>query len=253
MRDPERVALLRGCVQAGLFGRVNEATCRVLEANGYLVEWPRGQVCCGALHAHAGSLHHARALAKRNVDAFDRTSAEWIGVNAAGCGATMKEYGRLLESDPAYRERAQRFAARVRDLSELLADHGPRAGGTLPICVAYDAPCHLLHAQGVAEAPLEMLRAIPGLALVLLERADECCGGAGIYGVTHAKLGSWIGVDKLQEVESSGADAVATPNPGCIMQIGAWARIRRLDVSVWHPAELLDLSYRLGGLYDRGA
>lgn len=247
-RDPA-VGMLEGCVQAGLFGRVNRATARVLQANGYRVVEVRGQGCCGALHAHAGALEGARALARRNVEAFSRAGVARIAVNAAGCGAAMKEYGELLADDPALSEEAEALSARVADVSELLAEAGPLRGDPLPLTVAYDAPCHLLHAQGTERPPLAVLEAIPGLRLAPLENADECCGGAGIYGITHPELGGRIGGDKVRAIRSSGAAVVATGNPGCIMQIGARARIAGAEMRVVHPVQLLDESYRLGGLY----
>ncbi len=248
-RETRRVGLLDGCVQAGLFRRVNEATARVLAANGYEIVRVRDQGCCGALHAHAGFTEGARRLARRNVEAFERAGVDAIAVNAAGCGAAMKGYGHLLEGDPEYGERARRLAAAVLDVSELLARAGPVTGGALPISVAYDAPCHLLHAQRISEEPLAVLRAVPGLELVPLPGSDECCGGAGVYGITHPGLGGRIGGDKVDAVIASGAEAVATGNPGCMMQIGAGLRLRGASTTVWHPVELLDRSYRAGGLY----
>lgn len=165
----------------------------------------------------------------------------------------MREYPHLLEEGSEEdRELARWFARGVRDVSELLAgsDVRPRRGGMLPLRVAYDAPCHLLHGQGVAEAPLRLLEAIPGLELVPLSGSEECCGGAGIYGITHPSLGGWIGRDKVSAVRESGAQMVATGNPGCVMQIGAGLRMAGLTVDVVHPVELLDESYRRAGLYD---
>ncbi|HEX9886890.1 MAG TPA: heterodisulfide reductase-related iron-sulfur binding cluster [Longimicrobiales bacterium] len=241
--------LLTGCVQQGLFSTVNDATVRVLEANGVAVTRARGQVCCGAVHAHAGDLEAARDLARRNVDAFERSGVEWVVTNAAGCGAILKEYAHLLADDGAYAERAVGFTERVRDVSELLADRGPRTGARLSLEVTWDAPCHLLHAQGISREPAAVLAAIPGLDLRTLERADECCGGAGIYGLTHPDLGGSVGADKVKAVLATGAEVVVTPNPGCIMQIGAGLRIEGSSVRVAHPVELLDESYRRAGYY----
>lgn len=246
----ERVAMLTGCVQQGLLSRVNQATVRVLRANGCTVVDAPEQRCCGALHAHSGALDGARELARRNIDAFEAAGIERIIINAAGCGAMMKEYGDLLAHDPVYAERARAFAGRVRDLNEFLVELGPVTGGPLPVKVTYDAPCHLIHAQRIAEAPLELLRSIPELELVPLPGAAECCGGAGIYGVTHPELGGRILGDKVEAVASTGAEVVATPNPGCMMQIGAGLRLAGRDTAVVHPVELLDESYRRGGLYD---
>jgi glycolate oxidase iron-sulfur subunit len=243
-----RVAVLTGCVQEGLFSRVNRATVAVLEANGCAVVPAPGQRCCGALHAHGGDLEQARALARANVDAFERPGAEWIVVNAAGCGAMMKEYGELLAGDPAYAERARALAGRVRDVAEFLVELGPVRGAALPVRVTYDAPCHLHHAQRITRAPLELLATIPGLELVPLPGADECCGGAGIYGLLHPALGGRILADKVAAVKGTGAELVATPNPGCMMQIGAGLVLAGEEAAVVHPIELVAESYRRAGL-----
>jgi glycolate oxidase iron-sulfur subunit len=245
-----RVGVLLGCVQEGLYARVNAATERVLRANGYDVVEVRGQGCCGALHAHGGVLDEARAMARANIEAFEYAAVEYVAVNAAGCGAAMKDYGVLLERDERWAVRARRFAASVRDVTELLASAGPRAGAPVSCRVAYDHPCHLLHAQGVRQAPLDVLAAVPALEVQIVEGADECCGGAGIYGITHPDLGGAIGADKVASVRRAGADAVATPNPGCMMQIGAGLRLEGAHEGVVHPIELLDESYRRAGYYD---
>ncbi|MDH5589637.1 MAG: heterodisulfide reductase-related iron-sulfur binding cluster [Gemmatimonadota bacterium] len=244
------VALLDGCVQDGLYRRVNDATRRVLEANGFTVVKVAGQGCCGALHAHAGSLDGARALARRNVDRFLTDGVDLVVVNAAGCGAAMKEYRHLLQHDPGYRERAGDLAARVRDATEVLAEVGPREGAAMSGSVAYDHPCHLLHAQRVEREPLRVLAAIPGLEVRVVADADECCGGAGIYGITHPELGAAIGGDKVASVRESGCEVVSTPNPGCMMQIGGGLRLAGEPLPVLHPLELLDESYRRAGYYD---
>ncbi len=249
----KRVAMLSGCVQAGLLGHVNDATRRVLQANGMNVVDASGQRCCGALHAHDGDLEGARRLARINIDAMLGAGAEIIAVNAAGCGAQLKDYGELLADDARYARRAERVAEKARDVSELLAEAGPRRGAPLPLSVTWDAPCHLLHAQGISEPPLQVLRAIPELELVPLPRADECCGGAGIYGITHPRLGAEIGGDKVDAVLGTGASVVATSNPGCMMQIGGGLRMRGARVEACHPVTLLDESYRAGGLYDMPA
>jgi len=244
-----RVATLVGCVQDGLYRHLNRATVRVLEANGYDVVAVRGQGCCGALHAHGGDLEGARRLARANIDAFEASGVAQVAVNTAGCGAAMKEYGALLERDAEYAERAEAFAARVHDVTELLADRGPRRGAEVACRLAYDHPCHLLHGQGVREAPLTVLAAVPGAEVAVVENADECCGGAGIYGITHPDLGGHIGRDKVAAVRRTGADAACTPNPGCMMQIGAGLRLEGAAERVVHPVELLDESYRRAGYY----
>lgn len=249
----KRVAVLNGCVQAGLLGHVNDATGRVLRANGMNVVDASGQRCCGALHAHGGDLEGARRLARINIDAMLGAGAEIIAVNAAGCGAQLKDYGELLADDARYARRAKRVAEETSDISEILAEAGPRRGAPLPLSVTWDAPCHLLHAQGISEPPLQVLRAIPELELVPLPRADECCGGAGIYGITHPRLGGEIGGDKVEAVLGTGASVVATSNPGCMMQIGGGLRMRGAKVESCHPVTLLDESYRAAGLYDTPA
>ena len=247
-----RVAVLLGCVQEGLFTRINRATVRVLEANGYDVVVVEGQDCCGALHAHGGDLEGARMLARSNIKAFEVSEADLIAVNAAGCGATMKDYGTLLEGDPDFAQRAEKIASSVRDVSEMLASVGPRMGASTPCRIAYDHPCHLLHAQGVEQAPLRVLQAVPDAEVQVVAGAEECCGGAGIYSITPPELGGLIGGDKVSAVRACSADAVATPNPGCMMQIGAGLRLEGSEEGVIHPVELLDESYQRAGFYRAG-
>ena len=244
-----RVAILRGCVQAGLFARVNDATARVLRANGYEVVEVTGQGCCGALHTHAGDAVHARELARANVRALTKAGVDFVAVNASGCGAALKEYGHLLEADEEYRQDAAALAASARDISELLAVDTLRVGAAVPARVTYDAACHLCHAQGVREEPRAVLAAIPELVVLPLRDEEECCGGAGIYGITHAELGGEIGADKVSAVLATGAEMVVTGNPGCMMQIGAGLLLEGSDVATCHPVELLDESYRRAGFY----
>jgi glycolate oxidase iron-sulfur subunit len=239
-----RVALLRGCVMEGLFAQANRATRRVLEINGCEVVEASGQACCGALHSHAGQTQMARELARKNIKAFDESRSEWIITNAAGCGAAMKEYGDLLADDTEWAERARALSSRVRDISEFLIETGIKPPeGRINRRVAYDAPCHLLHAQRISEAPLAILKSIPGIELVALRGSESCCGGAGIYNLQHADLSGEILSEKIENVKASRAEVVATGNPGCIMQIGAGVRLARLDVKVIHPVELLDAAY----------
>ncbi|MBX6330352.1 MAG: 4Fe-4S dicluster domain-containing protein [Gemmatimonadaceae bacterium] len=237
------VATLRGCVMEGLFTHTNRATERTLIANDYaLVDAPR-QGCCGALHAHAGDLEGARALARRNIAAFEASGATYIAVNASGCGAMMKEYGHLFADDPDWAARAAALAARVRDVSELLAAAGPRSGGPLPMRVTYDAPCHIVHAQRITRAPLAVLEQIPGLSLVPLPDAEQCCGSAGIYNLLQPALAQRVLAPKLEHIARTGAEVVATGNPGCLMHIGAGLLRARIPVRGMHPLELLDASY----------
>jgi glycolate oxidase iron-sulfur subunit len=239
------VLLFRGCVMDTLFSHVHDATIRTLEANGYRVVEAPGQACCGALHEHAGDRASAEALARRNVAAL-ADAADYIVVNSAGCGALLKAYDHLLGT-PA----AATLAAKVRDVTELLAEAGPRPGGPLPLDVAYDAPCHLQHAQRVQAAPLAVLGAIPSLRLRLLPSSDKCCGSAGIYSIVRPAMARAVLDLKIESfAEADPVPAiVATGNPGCLMQIGAGLRAAGLPIRVAHPVELLDESYRLGGVY----
>ncbi|MDQ2665665.1 MAG: heterodisulfide reductase-related iron-sulfur binding cluster [Gemmatimonadota bacterium] len=237
------VALLTGCVMEGLFAATNRATERTLAHNDYAIVTAPQQGCCGALHAHAGDAETARALARANIAAFEASGAEFIAVNAAGCGAIMKEYGDVLARDPEWHDRAVDMASRVRDVSELLAVAGPRPGGPLPVKVTYDAPCHLLHAQRVAAPPLQVLAAIPQLSLVPLQGSEHCCGSAGIYNLIEPDTSDGVLAPKLRNIADTGATYVATGNPGCMMQIGAGMLQARMSARTIHPVELLDASY----------
>ena len=237
------VALLLGCVMEGLLTDTNRATERTLAVNGYEMVAAPGQRCCGALHAHAGDLDTALRLARANISAFEKSGAELVCSNAAGCGAMMKEYAHLLAGDAAWAERARRMSARVRDVSELLAAAGPRAGGPVQERVTYDAPCHLLHAQRIADPPLAVLRSIPGLTLVPLEGAEHCCGAAGIYNLIEPDTSNAVLAPKLRNIAASDAGLVATGNPGCLMQIGAGLRRASMRARAVHPVDLLDASY----------
>jgi glycolate oxidase iron-sulfur subunit len=238
-----RTAILEGCVMRGLYAETNRATARTLRANDYDVVDAHGQRCCGALHAHAGDLEGARRLARANVAAFERSRAAFIAVNAAGCGAMMKEYGHLLAGDPEWAERAASLSSRVRDATELLAAAGPARGASLSLSVTYDAPCHLLHAQRLVRPPLDVLAAIPGLRVVPLTDADQCCGAAGIYNLLEPEVSGRVLEPKLAHIAASGADFVATGNPGCQMQIGAGMLRTRTGRGTVHPIDLLDASY----------
>jgi glycolate oxidase iron-sulfur subunit len=241
---PDRAALFRGCVMDGLFGHVHGATVRTLAVNGVATAEVPGQVCCGALAAHAGDHDLTRALARETIHAFDAAAPDTpIVVNSAGCGAMLKAYGTLFADDPLA-ERARAFAARVRDVTEILAERGPLPGRPLALRVAYDAPCHLLHAQHISDAPLQVLAAIPGLVLVPLEGSERCCGSAGLYALVEPELSQEVLARKLDAVRAAEADVVATGNPGCLLHIGAGALLTGLPVALVHPVELLDMSYR---------
>jgi glycolate oxidase iron-sulfur subunit len=240
-------ALLTGCVMEGLFRHTHDATRRALRVNGYAMADAPGQRCCGALHLHAGEADDARELARVNIAAFERSGADWYVVNAAGCGAMMKEYGALLADDPAWSARASAFSMRVRDVSEVIAAAGPVPGGELRCRVTYDAPCHLLHAQRIAAPPLEMLMAIAGLELVPLTDAEQCCGAAGIYNLIEPETSDAVLTPKVRAIAETKAELVATGNPGCHMQIGAGLARAGLQTRVVHPVELLDAAYAARG------
>jgi glycolate oxidase iron-sulfur subunit len=253
--EPRLVSIFRGCVMDGLFRHTNEATARVLAANGCLFHPVEAQVCCGALHAHSGDLETARDLARRNIDAFDAGGETEIPstiiINAAGCGAMLKEYGELLRHDDRYAHRAELFSSRVKDVSEYLSEIGPRQGAPLEERVTYDAPCHLYHAQRITAAPQQVLRAaIPDLKLIPLEGLTDCCGGAGIYNLSEPQMSARILTDKMEKVKATKAELLLTANPGCHMQLGAGARIYGAECQVAHVVELIDESYRRAGYYE---
>jgi glycolate oxidase iron-sulfur subunit len=236
-----RIALMQGCVQRVFFGDVNAATVRVLSAEGWEVHAPRQPRCCGALQMHAGVEEEALALARQTIAAYEDFDA--VAVNVAGCGSGMKDYAHLLSDDPAWAERAAAFSARVKDVSELLAEQEPVAPRhPLPLRVAYHDACHLAHAQGVRAQPRALLRGIPELEL--LEPADWeiCCGSAGIYNLVQPEAAAELGARKAANLVATGADAVAAGNPGCALQIAAQLDGRELPI--FHPMTLLDHSIR---------
>jgi glycolate oxidase iron-sulfur subunit len=238
------VAMLDGCVMPLLFGDVNDATVRVLRRNGCDVIFPSQQCCCGALNVHNGETAAAKEMARRNIDAFLQADVDAVIVNAAGCGATMKEYGHLLRDDPGYRDKAERFSARVKDAGEFLADLG--LVGELqpvPITVTYQDPCHLAHGQRIRSQPRKLLQAIPGLKLVEMEGADRCCGSAGIYNLTHSAMSQHLLKEKMQAIAATGSAAIVAPNPGCMLQLRAGASRFGPDLKVYHLMDLLDRAY----------
>lgn len=250
--DRGPVALFRGCVMDDLFGHVHDATIRVLAANGYRTVEVDGQQCCGALHAHAGQHDEAIRLARANTNAFASLAADVpVVVDAAGCGAILKEYGRMLANGGSA-VAARGLADRVYDVTELLAAAGPRRGASLDMRVAYDPPCHLLHAQRIAEQPDVVLAAVAGLERVHHDDAALCCGSAGSYTFAQPDVSDRVLALKIAALRAAAPDVVVTGNPGCIMQIGAGLRAAGLDIPVVHPVELLDWSYERAGYYDRG-
>jgi glycolate oxidase iron-sulfur subunit len=239
-----RVALLEGCVQSVVFGAHNRATARVLALNGWDVVTPRGQGCCGALNAHGGDHAGALHLARRTIDAFEGCGADAIVVNTSGCGAHMKAYGTLLADDPRYRERAERFARSVRDVSEFLAREPLRGPlGPVAMTAAYHDPCHVVHGQKIRTEPRRLLAQIPDLKLVDLAESDWCCGSAGIYNLTQPEMAERLLERKVNHIVATGAEAVVTANPGCILQIQQGLRARGSDVKVLHIVEILDRAY----------
>jgi glycolate oxidase iron-sulfur subunit len=237
-----RVGLLQGCVQRVFFGRANEATRRVLAAEGFEVVAPASLRCCGALMFHTGYEDDALGLAKEMIVAFE--DCDWVAVNAAGCGSSMKDYAHVLAEDPVWAERAEVFSNKVRDVTELLAEHEPRARRhPLPLRVAYHDACHLAHAQGVRTQPRELLRAVPQLELVEPAEWEVCCGSAGVYNLLQPEAGEALGERKVRNLLATEAEVIAAGNPGCILQIA-----RHLDgarpVRLVHPIEILDASIR---------
>jgi glycolate oxidase iron-sulfur subunit len=238
-----RVALLIGCVSSVAFAELNRATIRVLTKNGIEVSIPEAQSCCGALHAHAGLLDLARTQARKNIDAMLSPEFDAIVSNAAGCGATMKEYGVLLEHDAKYAERARAFAAKVRDVTEYLAEVGLREPKRkVNRRVTYSDPCHLAHAQGIRKQPRALLKAI-GAELVEMPRADSCCGSAGVYNVVQNEISMKILDEKMGYVALVKPEIVVTANVGCMLQLAAGATRKGLHAEVKHVIELLDQAY----------
>lgn len=243
--------LFSGCVGEGLFSRVNKATARVLEVNGADTITPNEQVCCGALHAHAGDLAGARVLARKNIKAFSVNEGLPIVTNAGGCGAMLASYGHLLSDDETFAVAARTFSERIRDVSQQLELVGSKPGASVTTePITYDASCHLLYGQHAGEAPLQMLAGISGLNFARLEGSERCCGGAGIYNLLEPELSREVLAEKLANIRASGAKVLATGNPGCQMQIGAGALLAGIKLTTCHPVELLDESYARAGLYN---
>jgi len=259
-RDPQRrkgrsvageaVLLFKGCVGEGLFARVNRATERVLVANNFDVRMPADQVCCGALHAHAGDLEGSRKLARQNIAAFD--SDVQIITNAGGCGAMLTTYGHLFANDEDLAERAANFSARVRDVSQQLATTNMRtAPSPVGQSVTYDTSCHLMYGQHSGEASERMLRAVAGKDFVALNGTERCCGAAGVYNLLQPEMSQRVLHEKLGHIKETGAAILATGNQGCQMHIGAGACLSGMKLSVCHPIEIIDQAYEQAGYYDK--
>ncbi len=241
-----RVGMLSGCVQQVFFSHVNEATARVLAAEGCEVVIPRGQECCGALMVHSGLEEEAIVLAKRMIAEFESAKVDVIVINAAGCGSTMKEYGHLLRDDAAWSARAAAFSAKCKDISEVLCELEPRAARhALPLRVAYHDACHLQHAQGIRREPRQVLRGIPGLEIAEMAEASLCCGSAGVYNLLHPAPAEELGDRKVQHLLATRAEAVVSANPGCLLQLmSGLRRSGHAEMPAFHMVELLDASLR---------
>ena len=243
-----RVGVILGCVQRLFFSPVNEATVRVLTANGCEVVIPKTQGCCAALPAHQGQERQARTLAKQMIDSFEGTGVDYIIINAAGCGHTLKEYAHLLADDPEYKEKAKLFSAQVRDVQEFLVDGGltanlsPLTAGKLSI--VYQDACHLLHGQKISLQPRQLLQKIPGIEIEEPIDAAVCCGSAGIYNMLQPEVADDLGGQKVNNLLNTGAQLIASPNPGCSLQIKKHLQLQEREVPLMHPIELLDYSLR---------
>jgi glycolate oxidase iron-sulfur subunit len=241
-----RVGMLAGCVQQVFFQHVNEATLRVLSAEGYEVVIPPDQSCCGALMVHSGVEEEARSLARKMIALFERDNVDYIAINAAGCGSTMKEYGHLLRDDPAWAARAKAFSAKCRDISEILLmrkSQTPR--NPISLSVAYQDACHLRHAQGIHAEPRSLLKNIPQLDVAEIGEANLCCGSAGVYNLLHSEPATELGDRKVENLIATKAQALISANPGCLLQLQASLRRRGIEpIPMFHMIELIDASIR---------
>jgi glycolate dehydrogenase iron-sulfur subunit len=240
-----RVAFLAGCIANVSFARLNEATVRVLQRNGCEVVVPERQGCCGALHLHAGMRNEARKLACRNIDAILDGVFDAVITNAAGCGSTLKEYGELLEDVPEYAEKARRFSSLMRDITEFLTslELNPNLG-RVDAVVTYQDSCHLAHGQHIRQSPRQLLGAIPGVTFHEMPGSDICCGSAGIYNVVQNEMAMQILQHKMESVNATHAEIIATANPGCMLQLQAGVRLHGSGQRVMHVVEVLDLAYK---------
>jgi glycolate oxidase iron-sulfur subunit len=236
-REGADVSLFAGCIMREAFGDTERATVRLLERDGHVVSVPEEQTCCGALHAHAGDGERARELARYNIDAFAGSDTKVV-VNAAGCGAHLKDYGHVLADDPLWAERAKSFAARVRDVSEVVKPVPARV--RRPLRVVYQDACHLAHGQRIRAQPRALLRAIEGVTLVDIEEAERCCGSAGVYNLTHPEVSRELQQDKVRKILDASPDVIVSANPGCMLQIAAGVRAAGSRVRVTHLARFLD-------------
>ncbi len=243
-----RVGMILGCVQRLFFNPVNAATARVLTANGCELIIPKTQGCCGALPAHQGQEAQAQAIARQMIDSFEGSDIDYIVINAAGCGHTLKEYGHILQDDPDYRDKAQTFASRVRDVNEFLIDVGvtaplhPLTDGELAI--AYQDACHLIHGQKISAQPRQLLRQIPQVSLRESQDAALCCGSAGVYNMLQPEVADELGQLKVDNLSNTGADIIVSANPGCSLQIQKHLQLQGRQTPLYHPMQLLDYAIR---------
>ncbi len=245
-----RVGVLLGCVQRVFNPEVNEATVRVLTANGCEVVIPQGQGCCGALTHHQGQAHQTETLARQLIDHFAKTNVDYVLINASGCGHTLKEYGNILQDDPHYREIARVFASKVRDVQEFLAEVGLSAKLSPlqdePLTVVYQDACHMLHGQKISVQPRQLLQQIPGIRLREPVDAALCCGSSGIYNILQPDVAAELGHQKVENLVNTGASVIASANIGCFVQISHHLQLQRKEIPVLHPMQLLD--YAIQGI-----
>jgi len=243
-----RVGMVLGCVQRLFFADVNAATVRVLSANGCEVVVPKDQGCCAALPHHQGQEEQAKAMARRMIDSFEATDVDAVIINASGCGHTLKNYGVLLQDDPQYQERAAQFANKVKDVQEFLYQVGLTVQlsplQAEPLTVVYQDACHMLHGQKISVQPRQLLQKIPGLQLREPLDAAICCGSAGVYNILQPAVADELGQKKVRNLRNTGAQLIASANPGCTMQINKHQQGQGTAIKVMHPMELLDYSIR---------
>jgi glycolate oxidase iron-sulfur subunit len=243
-----RVGMILGCVQQLFFNPVNEATARVLSANGCEIVIPKNQGCCAALPSHQGQEKQAQTLAKQMIDQFANTDVDYIIINAAGCGHTLKEYGHILQDDAEYQLKAQQFSAKVKDINEFLIEVGLTTElspiTTEKLTIVYQDACHLLHGQKISLQPRQLLRKIPNVQLKEPIDASLCCGSAGVYNLLQPEVSDELGQQKVDNLLNTGADVIASPNPGCALQIQKHLQRKGKTIKIMHPIELLDYAIR---------
>jgi len=234
------VALFPGCIMNIFYSPVNWATMRVLAKNGYETVVPAGEICCGAPHMAVGEVDIAKALARRNIDTLSQVDVEAIITNCAACGAMLKEYGELLKGDQTHAPKASAFSQKVKEISEFLAPNLSAPLGEVRRRVTYHDPCHLLHAQGIRDQPRQLLRSIPGLEFIELKESERCCGSGGVYNITHCDISERVLRRKMGNIATTGAEAVVTSNPGCLMQLRYGLKKAKIEIEVLHLVEILE-------------